>query len=274
MRIRSIKPEFWRSQDMANRSFFTRLLFVGLWSYVDDNGVGMDSVPLIRADLFPLDDDVQTISKLIAGALTELSVSGQVTRYEGSDGRHYLFIDGFSTHQKINRPTKSRKPMPTSGKIKDPGEVTEPSVSAHVILTEDSLGEGIKGAREQGNEVVKTPSPQAAKPADPDGFDEFWQTYPRRQGRGDAVKAFAKAIKRADIDEILAAAHRHAVDPNRVDQFTAMAATWLNQDRWLDDALPDRARERSGSMTASEKVSGWGEIAQMAADPNKTQIGA
>ena len=39
MRIRSIKPEFWTSDDVAQHDWNTRLLFIGLWSYVDDNGV-------------------------------------------------------------------------------------------------------------------------------------------------------------------------------------------------------------------------------------------
>ncbi len=35
VRIRSIKPEFWRSDDIDALSVFERLLFIGLWSYVD-----------------------------------------------------------------------------------------------------------------------------------------------------------------------------------------------------------------------------------------------
>ena len=52
MRIRSIKPEFWRSDDIDCLDWPTRLLFIGLWSYVDDNGVGRDRESDIAADLF------------------------------------------------------------------------------------------------------------------------------------------------------------------------------------------------------------------------------
>ena len=52
MRIRSIKPEFWRSPDISDLAIEDRLLFIGLWSYVDDNGVGQDRVSTICADLF------------------------------------------------------------------------------------------------------------------------------------------------------------------------------------------------------------------------------
>ncbi len=54
MRIRTIKPEFWTSEDVASMDWETRLVFLGLWSYVDDNGVGRDNEKLIVADLFPL----------------------------------------------------------------------------------------------------------------------------------------------------------------------------------------------------------------------------
>ena len=49
MRIRSIRPEFWASEDVAAMDWHTRLVYIGLWSYVDDNGVGRDLVPLIVA---------------------------------------------------------------------------------------------------------------------------------------------------------------------------------------------------------------------------------
>lgn len=75
MRIRSIKPEFWRSEDIAELSIPTRLLFIGLWSYVDDNGVGRDDDALIMADLFPRDmsRDFSECSLRVHGGLSELS---------------------------------------------------------------------------------------------------------------------------------------------------------------------------------------------------------
>lgn len=57
MRIRSIKPEYWRSRSISCLSLEDRLLFIGLWSYVDDNGVGLDRLSTITADLFA--DDLE-----------------------------------------------------------------------------------------------------------------------------------------------------------------------------------------------------------------------
>ena len=37
-RIRTIKPEFWASEQVMDCKPVTRLLFIGLWNFVDDFG--------------------------------------------------------------------------------------------------------------------------------------------------------------------------------------------------------------------------------------------
>lgn len=83
-------------------------------------------------------------------------------------------------------------------------------------------------------------NPSARKPTEPAGFAEFWATYPSRQAKGTALKAYSNALKKADAAVILDGALRYATDPNRSDQFTANPSTWLNGERWADDPLPDR----------------------------------
>ena len=89
MRIRSIRPEFWTSEDVAAMDWHTRLVYIGLWSYVDDNGVGRDIERLITTDLFALDDDLTEASVRVHGALKHLNTHGQITRYS-VDGRRFL----------------------------------------------------------------------------------------------------------------------------------------------------------------------------------------
>ena len=71
-------------------------------------------------------------------------------------------------------------------------------------------------------------------------FDEFWSIYPRKVGKRDAENAYKRALKIATSEEIFEGAKRYATDPNRVDQFTAHPATWLNRGSWADQALPPR----------------------------------
>jgi len=71
-------------------------------------------------------------------------------------------------------------------------------------------------------------------------FDEFWVVYPRKVGKQDAQRAYTRALKIATSEEIFEGAKRYASDPNRVDQFTAHPATWLNRGSWGDQPLPPR----------------------------------
>jgi hypothetical protein len=79
-------------------------------------------------------------------------------------------------------------------------------------------------------------------------FDRFWAVYPRKVGKGAAEKSWVKALTVASPGEIITAAQRNAWpdDP----QFIPNPATWLNQQRWLDEApekkpsLMDHAMKR------------------------------
>jgi hypothetical protein len=150
VRIRSIRPEFWTSQDVVSLSIPHRLVFIGLWSYVDDNGVGRDVEALIRSDLFPLEPDQDAALKLIHGALSECSRKGMLSRYT-VDGKPFLHITNFSTHQVINRPSRGRYPLPTCDNAETHGALSENSVSPHA---NEAIGEGEKGRRGEGEKAA------------------------------------------------------------------------------------------------------------------------
>lgn len=69
-------------------------------------------------------------------------------------------------------------------------------------------------------------------------FDAFWAVYPRKAAKRAALGAWDKACRRADPQEILDGAVAYARDPNRQDEYTKHAATWLNGDCWADEPLP------------------------------------
>lgn len=105
-----------------------------------------------------------------------------------------------------------------------------------------------KKEKNQKKENIYTPleipsvslSPQVQKPTEKSllaNFGLFWEVFPRRVAKGGALKAFRAALKRgATVEEILVGAKRYAEQRKGEDkQFTCMPATWLNQDRWLDE---------------------------------------
>lgn len=105
-RIRTIKPEFVESESVGKLSREARLLFILLWTFVDDSGRARASSRLLASRLYPYDDDAQ---KKISGWLLELQAGGHVRLYE-IDGDSYLDIPKWLKHQKIDRPTPSRLP--------------------------------------------------------------------------------------------------------------------------------------------------------------------
>lgn len=114
MRIRTIKPSFWRSDDITALPMDVRLLFIGLWSYVDDNGVGLDDYRQIAADLFALEEDQEGVRKFIREGLATLSQNFLVIRYKIED-RPCLFIPTWDLHQKIDHKGKIRYQRPPAG---------------------------------------------------------------------------------------------------------------------------------------------------------------
>lgn len=158
MRIRSIRPEFWTSEDIAAMDWNVRLVFIGLWSYVDDNGVGRDNERLITTALFPLDEDLQESSRRVTGALRYLSSNKLITRYEVS-GKRFLHISSWLKHQRIEKASKGRYPLPTC----EDAETVDDSGNTPGILPEPSpLGEGEKGRR--GEDLSSEPDGSDSEP--------------------------------------------------------------------------------------------------------------
>jgi len=247
MRIRAIKPEFWRSEDINDMSIEDRLLFIGLWSYVDDNGVGVDRESNVTADLFAHDLSVSphdTLMRVQAG-LNRLHTQGVIERYR-VEKKRFLHIANWDKHQKINRPSPGRYPLPSGENLIEPGQFSEPSLNPHEPSRPGTGEQGNRGTGEQGistSLVPRDPTPANAVAVTVHArFNEFWDAYSKKRGKGAAEKAFAKAAKKADPSEIIRAAHVHA-DYHQIKRtefkFIPYPATWLNESRWGDDLDQD-----------------------------------
>ena len=105
-RIRTIKPEFPQSESIGKLSRDARLLFVQLWTIVDDAGRTRAASRMLASLLYPYDDDARS---LIDGWLDELAAGNMIRLYE-ADGSRYLEIVKWLEHQKIDRPSPSKLP--------------------------------------------------------------------------------------------------------------------------------------------------------------------
>ena len=104
------------------------------------------------------------------------------------------------------------------------------------------------------------PKPKAPPKAstEPEHFPAFWAAWPKKEGKLDAVRAFAKL----SADDQAAAASRadtwltarpDLADPARF-RFIPHASTWLNQQRWTDEA-PAPSAFHSASHSHANRTS-------------------
>lgn len=103
-RIRTIKPEFWTDEDMAEVSEAACLLAIGLLNYADDEGFFNANPKLIKAAVFPIREPSVTIPVM----LRELSNQGYLTLFSTSDSKHFGLISNFARHQVVNKPRPSK----------------------------------------------------------------------------------------------------------------------------------------------------------------------
>ena len=87
-----------------------------------------------------------------------------------------------------------------------------------------------------------------------DDFDAFWAVYPRKVGKGDAKKAFAKV--KAPVSVLISAVNTQKQSQQWLKdngQYIPNPATWLNQGRWEDELPTNEAAK--GVVAHSEKAS-------------------
>lgn len=213
-RIRSIKPDAFESDTLSQLPRGVRWTFAGLWTYCDDDGRGRDNLRLVQAALYPLDADVTL--EVLAEDLKQLESIGAICRYQ-ADSRDYLHIPAWTEHQRVSHPTPSKLPLcPRCHESLASGSRNVPEA----LVPE---GKGKEGNRREGESR-----------ATPDLFDEFWAAYPRKTDKGNAKKAWVKAVKKKPAEQIIAAAAAYAATKPEP-KFTAHPTTWLNGERWDDE---------------------------------------
>jgi len=85
-------------------------------------------------------------------------------------------------------------------------------------------------------------------------FNDFWDAYPRKRGKGAAAKAYENALSKIEPDDLLKKVRTFADDPWRPDDFTPLATTWLNQERWDDEPYRKRDKDKTNSERNVESL--------------------
>ncbi|MDN7489490.1 hypothetical protein QZM35_17420 [Burkholderia sp. AU45274] len=228
-RIRTIKPEFFTSEDIVALSPFARLLYIALWCEADREGRFAWKPATFKMRYLPADD------VNILDLCQELLDRGLVVTYRDETDNEIeknrelfdksldtlAFIPKFYRHQNINnRETPSVLPEPLS----NPRVADASRREKHA-----PRGEG-KGKERNTNTRVTT-----SRDVD---FEKFWAIYPRKDSKVQAERAFSKIAPNEQLlAKILAGVQRAATSEQwskDEGRFIPYASTWLNGKRWED----------------------------------------
>ncbi len=223
-RIRTIKPEFFTSEDIVSLSPLARLLYIALWCEADREGRMAWKPRTFKMRYLPADNvDIDALCKEIVDA-------GLVKLY----GEGYAHVPAFHAHQHVNpREATSQLPEPPAS---SKSGTRKPRVTDASATREERDSDAQGGREGKGKEGKDDASRDAL-------FDAFWKAYPRKAGKDEARKAFDKRKPTPELlNAILAAieVQRQSLDWQKDGgQFIPHPATWLNQGRWQDELASD-----------------------------------
>jgi plasmid stabilization system protein ParE len=104
-------------------------------------------------------------------------------------------------------------------------------------------------ARARSVAIVDRPSTEAE-------FDKVWTHYPKKAGKAEARKAWAKARRSTEYEIIAVPLKAYIVAVSRTEvRFIVGLAVWLNQRRWEDENQDHSANRRSTSRDDLEALS-------------------
>jgi hypothetical protein len=224
-RIRSLKPDFFKDEDLAELQYWQRLLFAGLWCLADKDGRLQDRPRRIKSELFPYDDKININSGLDALASPKLHSPKHppfIVRYE-VDGERYIQILSWQLHQNPHHTEKD-------GVI--------PAFNGSLTVNEPFL-KGATGDAHYPEPMNKNQEPRTKKdngPAPPE-FAGWWTKYPRKLGKQDALQVYVGILKTSSPDDLTKALDNYLTEiaTNKTEEkYIKHPVTFLRADRWKD----------------------------------------
>lgn len=247
MPSRIIKESITTSESLAGVSADAERLFWRLVVKADDYGLYYGNPRILASMCFPLDPPKE---QRIRAWLAELIAGGMVGTYTSEeDGKQYLKLLSWDKHQQT-RAKKSKYPLPVSFD-NTCFQVNGNQVKSKVTVNENG-NENEVDKRETGTRPFGAGTGSS-------GFDRFWEAYPRRVGKQDALKAWGRLNPDdALVDLIVAGVERwKTCDLWTRDggKFICYPATFIRGRRWEEDDHPD-VQPTSGKTSGPKNYDG------------------
>jgi hypothetical protein len=259
-RIRSIKPQFW-GHPLPPR-FEARLLYMAMWNWADDYGVGEANAKALAGFAFPYDDiDGRQVEELFA----EIALSYDCVFYV-VDGRPYYCLQSWKKHQSPKNPGRALNPrpelaerflyqgLPKNDLVSTPGPTPEPAPLEVVGSREEVVGSreetplrGVQGV------LPQSPLPEKKDTARGTRLPEDWQPT-------DAVKEDLKIqYPHLKLGVLLEEFRDYWISvPGQRGRKADWDRTFRNWVRKGSDRPPERyLRNGSAVSPADTKVRGW-----------------
>jgi hypothetical protein len=174
-------------------------------------------------------------------ALEELALPDTESRSTKNEGRRIERVDGgyrvinYYKFRELNYKEADAKRKYEERKRKTcpemSGDMADINASASASASSSGIKRGLKG--ENDFSVL---------------FLEFWSLYPRKEGKGAAYKSWLKISSPSETLQLILEAleWQKVSDQWKKDngQYIPMPATYLNQQRWLDEKQIDKIEER------------------------------
>lgn len=142
-RIRTVKPDLFKNEALAELPVSARILFIGLFCLADKEGRLEDRPKRIKAEIFPYDNvDVHD-------QLTRLQSAGFIQRYEVGDLK-VIQVVNFTKHQRI-----TGSEALTESEFPPKGNTLETTWKHSGNTLDDRKGREGKGKEQEGNRKGK-----------------------------------------------------------------------------------------------------------------------
>jgi len=248
-RIRTVKPEFWTSEQIVECSIEARLLFIGLWNFSDDAGIHPASTRRLKMEVFPADDYT---SSSIRRMLDELIRQDLIFEYQ-VDKDVFLKVTGW-IHQKIDKPTY-KYPKPEEGNRLALDERSPPEGKGREGKGKDikHLSDSTSNDPALENPNDEVPPIETVDQPTPDEFpfEKFWEIYPRKENKKRTETAWERLSKKNKSLAMIDAVSRYRGQDK---QFIPLPTTYLHGERWNDEINNVRAPPVTGSTYAAYRA--------------------
>ena len=189
--------------------------------------------------------------------------------------------DGFR-HARCDAEIAKMQDKQAKAKASAQASVNARSASAQRTLNERSTKLELPTPTPTPTENTNPPSPRKRGSAGVAGFDVFWEAYPRKANKAQALKRFETIAPDAELlDEMLQAiARQRSWDQWAKDggKFIPHPASWLNGERWKDEqpavrVVPFESDKTRSARHAFEQWSGRNTSEVIDAEPTIRALG-